>query len=55
MVCELYLNTIVRKWLRGVWVAQSVICPILDSNSGHDLRVVGIRPSMGSMLDMEPA
>ena len=39
----------------GTWVAQSVECPTLDSGSGHDPRVVGSSPRLGSPLSVEPA
>ena len=36
-------------------MAQSVERPTLDFGSGHDLRVVGLSPTLGSVLSMEPA
>jgi len=36
-------------------VAQSVQHSILDFGLGHDLRVVGLSPTLGSTLSMEPA
>ena len=36
-------------------MAQSVKCPTLDFGSGHDLRVLGSSPTLGSMLGMESA
>ena len=39
----------------GAWVAQSVMCPTLDFGLGHDLKVVGLSPALGSVLGMEPA
>jgi len=35
-------------------MAQLVICPTLDLSSGLDLRVVSSRPTLGSMLAVEP-
>ena len=43
-----YLKDVYR--LRGVCLAQSVKCPILDVGSGHDLGV-----ESGSTLGVEPA
>ena len=37
------------------WVAQLVRCLSLDFCSDHDLRVVRLRPVLGSTVDMEPA
>ena len=39
----------------GAWVAQSFKCLTLDFGSGHDPRVVGSSPALGSALSMEPA
>ena len=39
----------------GVPVAQSVKPSILDFGSGHDLTVVRLSPTSGSMLGGEPA
>ena len=36
-------------------MAQSVEHPTLDFGSGHDPRVVGSSPKLGSMLSMKPA
>ena len=33
---------------RGAWVARSVERPTLDLGSGHDPRVVGVSPVLGS-------
>jgi len=41
--------------LRGAWMAQSVEHPTLDFSSGHDLRVVGLSPVLGSVLGGESA
>ena len=41
--------------LRGTWVAQSVEHLTLDLGSGHDPRVVGSSPTLGSTLTVEPA
>ena len=40
----------VRKEKMDTWVAQSVECPTLDFNSGHDLGVLGSRPTLGSVV-----
>lgn len=40
---------------RGVSMAQLVKHPILDFGSGHDLRVVRLRPASGSSLGVESA
>ena len=37
------------------WVVQSVEHLTLDFGSGHDMRVVGLNPVLGSMLSVEPA
>ena len=34
----------------GTWMAQSVKYPTLDFSSGHDLRVLGLSPTLGSAL-----
>ena len=39
----------------GTWVAQSIEHPALDFSSGHDPRVVGSSPTLGSVVGMEPA
>ena len=36
-------------------MALSVEHPILDFGSGHDPRVVGSSPALGSVLSIEPA
>lgn len=36
-------------------MAQSVKCPTLDFRTGHDLRVVGRGPVLGSVLSGESA
>ena len=33
----------------------SVKCPTLNFSSGHDLRVLELSPTLGSMLGVEPA
>ena len=38
----------------GAWVAQSVKHQTLDFGSGHDLRLMRLRPMSGSVLGMEP-
>ena len=40
---------------RGAWVAQWVKCLTLGLGSGHDLRVVGSSPTLGSVLSGESA
>ena len=40
---------------RGAWVARSVERLTLDFSSGHDPRVVGSSPALGSALSAEPA
>ena len=42
-------------FLRGTWVAQWVERLTLDFGSGHDPRVIGSSPTLGSVLSMEPA
>ena len=39
----------------GTWVPPSVKCPMLDFGSVHDLRVIRLSPTLGSMLSVEPA
>ena len=39
----------------GTWVAQLAECPTFDSCSGHDLRVVGSSPALGSALSGKSA
>ena len=46
-------NKIPAQW--GTWVAQSVKHVTLDLGSGHDLRVMRSSPTLGSVLNMEPA
>ena len=42
--------------MRGAWVARVVESPALDFGSGHDLMVLGIKPSVGLHADStEPA
>ena len=36
-------------------MVQLVKCPTLDFDWGHDLRVVGLSPGLGSMLSTESA
>ena len=40
--------------IRGMWVAQWVKHLTLDFGSGHDLRIMRLSPTLGSMLSMEP-
>ena len=37
------------------WVVQLIKHPTLDFSSGYDLIVMGLSPTLGSMLNMEPA
>ena len=39
----------------GTWVAQSVEHQTLDFGSGHDPRVMGSSPTLGSTLSVETA
>ena len=39
--------------IQGTWVAQPVKYPTLDFGSGHNLRVLRLRP--GALRCMEPA
>ena len=39
----------------GTWVPQVVEHQTLDFSSGHDLRVLGSSPALGSMLSGVPA
>ena len=43
------LATILKKIFRGAWVAQLV--KRLISGSGHDLKVLGIKPAIGPCAD----
>ena len=38
----------------GTCMAQLVKCPTLDFSSGHDIRVMGSSPKLGSVLSSEP-
>ena len=40
-------------WGGGAWVAQSVKHLIPGFGSGHDLRIVGSSPALGSLLSGE--
>ena len=44
-----------KTTLRDAWVAQLVECLAIDFGSGHDPRVVGSSPVLGSALNVEPA
>ena len=44
-----------NMFCRGAWVAQLVDHLTLDFDSGHDPRVVGLSPTLGSMPSVEPA
>ena len=37
----------------GGWVAHSVECLTLDFSTGHNPRVVGLSPELGSTLSVE--
>ena len=50
-----YLEFLKNSPSWGTWLAQSVKHPTLDFGSGHDLRVMGLSPKLGSMLGKEPA
>ena len=39
----------------GTWVAQSVEPMTLEFSSGNDPRVLGLSPTLGPMLSVEPA
>ena len=39
--------------VRDAWVAQSVECLTLDLVSGRDPRIMGLSPTVGSMLSVE--
>ena len=36
------------------WLSRLTIPPTLDFGSGHDLRVLGLSPSLDSMLSLDP-
>ena len=40
---------------RDIWVVHLVKCLALDFGSGHDLRVLELNPTLGSMLSVEAA
>ena len=42
-----------KEW--GTWVAQSVEHLTLDFCSGHDPRVIELRPMLGSAMSVEPS
>ena len=47
-MCSFKNNFHIKKeYSQGTWVAQSVGHPTLDLGSGHDLKVVGIKPCVG--------
>ena len=46
---------IIKKQTWGAWVAQLVKCLTVDFGSGHDPRVVGWSPVLGSVLGVDPA
>ena len=41
--------------MTGVPGELGQLCPTLDFGSGRDLRVMGLSPESGSLLDKEPA
>ena len=45
----------IQMTLRGAWLVQLVEHPALDFSSGHDPRVVGWSPTLGSTVSMESA
>ena len=56
---ELQLNNkktiqLMKKELRGIWVAQLVQHLTLDLSLGLDLRVMSSSPSLGSTLGVKP-
>ena len=42
---------VLKNKFRGTWLAQSVKHPTLDSSSGHNLMVHGIKPHVGLCTD----
>ena len=52
---NLSLRLRINHDLLGCLVAQSIECPTVDFNLGHDLRVMGLSPIWGSMLGKESA
>ena len=42
-----------HRW--GTCMAHEVEHPALDFSLGHDLKVMGLSPMLGSTLDVEPA
>jgi len=54
--CPLTDERIKKMWyIGGTWVAQSVNHLTLDFGSGRDLRVMGLSPTLGSVLSGESA
>ena len=56
--CHNYFMQIEAEMLKhagGAWAALSVKHPTLELGSGHDLRVLGSSPTLGSTFSMEPA
>ena len=47
-----WLNRLKKN--RGTWVVQLVERLTLDFGSGHDPRVTGLSPNLGSVLSVEP-
>ena len=43
------------KWVSGTWVVELAKWPTLDLGSGHDLRVMGLSPTWGSVFSEESA
>jgi len=44
-----------NQWKMGAWEAQLVEHPTVDFSSGHDLRVLGWSPALGSALSRKSA
>ena len=49
------MEHILKRMLRGTWVAQSVKHLTPDFGSGHDFTVMRLSPESGSVPSMEPA
>lgn len=53
--CRSIVILILQMQKPGVWLAQSVKWLTLDFRTGHYFRVLGLSPSMASMLSEESA
>ena len=53
VVSLLVVVQILKCFIRGAWVAQSVKPPTLGFGSGHDLTVCEIKSFMGSALTVQ--